>query len=48
VITVGDNMDAIKKKAEPLIHASKEVGLGVNRENYVYFAVSLPECRAKS
>jgi hypothetical protein len=32
---------------ETLIDASKEVGLEINRENYVYVAVSSPECRAK-
>jgi hypothetical protein len=29
---LGDNMDAIKKKMEHLIDASKEVGLEVNTE----------------
>jgi hypothetical protein len=40
VITVEDNMDTIKKKAEPLIHDSKEVDLGVNTEKTKYILLS--------
>jgi hypothetical protein len=32
VITLGDNVDTIKKNAETLIDASKEVSLEVNAE----------------
>jgi hypothetical protein len=33
---LGDNIDAIKKNTETLIHASKEVGLEVNAEKTKY------------
>jgi hypothetical protein len=37
-----DNIDTTQKNMKTLIYASKEVGLEV------YFAISSPECRAKS
>jgi hypothetical protein len=45
---LGDNTNTITTKMEILIDARKEVALEVNTENYVYVAVSLPECMAKS
>jgi hypothetical protein len=46
---LGDIIDTIKKDTETLIDAGSEVGLEVNTEKiHVYFAVSSPECRAKS
>jgi hypothetical protein len=46
---LGDNIDTIKKSAETLTDASKEVGLEVNtEETSVCVAVTSPECRAKS
>jgi hypothetical protein len=41
---LGDNIDTIKKTTEAIIDAGKEVGLEINREDYVYIAVSSPEC----
>jgi hypothetical protein len=44
-----DNIDTIKENTETLIDASKEVGLEINVEaTKLMFAVSSPECRAKS
>jgi hypothetical protein len=43
---LGDNIGPIKKNTQTLIAARKEVGLKVNRENYVNVAVSSPESRA--
>jgi hypothetical protein len=43
-----DNIDTISKNTGTLIDASKEVGLEVNLEKYVYVGVSGPECRPKS
>jgi hypothetical protein len=45
-----DNINTIKKNTKTLIDTSKEVGLEVNRENYVglYVAVSSQECWEKS
>jgi hypothetical protein len=45
---LGYNIDTIKKNKETLTDGSKEVGLQINRENQVYVAVLLPECREKS
>jgi hypothetical protein len=36
--SIGDNTETIKKK-ESLMHASKEVGLEIITENYVYIGV---------
>jgi hypothetical protein len=36
VIVLGDNIETIKKNAETLIDASKEVGLEVNAEKTKY------------
>jgi hypothetical protein len=44
---LGDNIDAMKKNMATLKDASEEVGLEVNTDKTKY-AVSLPECRAKS
>jgi hypothetical protein len=44
---LGDNIDTTKKNTENLIDASREVGLEINRENYVYIDVLSPECRSK-
>jgi coproporphyrinogen III oxidase-like Fe-S oxidoreductase len=40
VTVMGDNIDTINKNTEPLIHASKEVGLEVNVEKTKYMLVS--------
>jgi hypothetical protein len=40
VTLLGDNIDTINKNTEPLIDASKEVGLGVNAEKTKYMLVS--------
>jgi hypothetical protein len=37
---LGDNIDAIKRKTETVIHASKEVGQEVNVEKTKYMLVS--------
>jgi hypothetical protein len=37
---LGDNTDAIKKKTQTLIDASKEVGLEVNAEKTMYMLMS--------
>jgi hypothetical protein len=37
---LGDNRDAIKRNKEPVIAASKEVGLEVNKEKTKYMLVS--------
>jgi hypothetical protein len=37
---LGDNIDAIKKKKETLIDASKKVGLEINVEKTKYMLVS--------
>jgi hypothetical protein len=48
VNVLGDKIDTIKKAAETLFNASKQVGLEVNIEKAnVYVAVLSPECRAK-
>jgi hypothetical protein len=39
---LGDNIDTVSKNTEPLIDASKEVGLEVNIKK-----TKLPECRSK-
>jgi hypothetical protein len=40
VNVVGENVDTIKKKAEALLYASKEVGLEVNPEKTKYMLMS--------
>jgi hypothetical protein len=46
---LGDNTDTIKKNAETMIDASKEVGVEVNAERTKYtFDVSSRKCRAES
>jgi hypothetical protein len=46
---LGDNIDTIKKNAETLIDASKEVGLEINVEKTkVYAAISSTQCRSES
>jgi hypothetical protein len=40
VSPLGDNIDTVKKKAETLIDASKEVGLEVNAEKTKYMLLS--------
>jgi hypothetical protein len=37
---LGDNIDIMKKNAETLIHASKEVGLEINIEKTKYMLLS--------
>jgi hypothetical protein len=43
---LGDNIDAIKKNTENIIHTGKEVDLEVNTEKTA--AVSSPKCKVKS
>jgi hypothetical protein len=41
-------INTIKQKTENLINPSREGGLEINTENYVYLYFSSPECREKS
>jgi hypothetical protein len=45
---VAENIDTIKKNAEALLDASKEVGLDMNPEKIKYINVILPEGKTKA
>jgi hypothetical protein len=45
---LGDNVDTSKNNTQTSVDGSKEIGLEVNTENYVYVGIFSPKCRAKS
>jgi hypothetical protein len=48
VNTLGGSVHTVKKNAEALDFATKEIGLEVNADKTKYMFVSRSECRAKS
>jgi len=44
---LGENINTIRKNTEVLLHASKEVGVGVNTEETKFMVMS-PKCQTES